>query len=325
MRAVVIAQFGGPEVLQIRELEEPRPAPDQILVGVRTVGLNRADILQRMGRHPAPAGVRPDIPGLEFAGEVERTGEKVTRFKRGDRVMGLLAGEGYSEKIVTTEAMALPVPDFLNFEEAAAIPEVFFTAYDGLRQLGPAPSTLLVHAVGSGVGHAILQLAKTAGSKVFGTSRSDEKLSRARELGLDVAINPTKKDFYEVVMNQTDGRGVEAIVDLVGGPYWEKNLASLAFLGRMILIGLTGGTKVETNLEIIMRKRLRILGTVLRHRSLEEKIKLTENFQRDVLPSIQAGKLRPVIDRIFPFEEVSRAHTYMQSNQHFGKIVLRIS
>ncbi|MFQ5863783.1 MAG: NAD(P)H-quinone oxidoreductase [bacterium] len=326
MRAIVITKPGGPDVLQLQEVAEPQPSADEILVSVRATALNRADLLQRRGYYPPPPGVRQDILGLEFAGEVEAVGNKVTAFKCGDRVMGLLSGEGYAEKIVTHERMAMPMPKNLSFAEAAAIPEVFLTAYDAIfLQLGLSlGEQILVHAVGSGVGIAALQLAKVAGATVFGTASSEAKLAKAKALGLDFAINYKTRDFEEIVLAETQGQGVNAILDVVGAAYWDKNLACLATKGRMILVGLLGGAKVEANLGTILRKRLRILGTTLRARPSEEKIALTQAFQKHVLPLLASAKIKSVIDRTFALEEAAKAHTYMEANKNFGKIVLQV-
>ncbi|HEX9655129.1 MAG TPA: NAD(P)H-quinone oxidoreductase, partial [bacterium] len=253
-------------------------------------------------------------------------GSKVTNYKPGSQVMGLLPGGGYSQKIVTPERLAMPIPANLNFEAGAAIPEAFMTAYDALfpqlqLKIG---ERLLIHAVGSGVGIAALQLAKVAGATIFGTAGSDDKLARAKALGLDFGINYKTQDFQEIVLAETRAEGVHAILDMVGADYWEKNLACLAIKGRVILLGLLGGAKVEANLSNIMRKRVQIIGTVLRGRSLEEKMMLTAEFQKQVLPLFESGKIKPVIDRVFPLERAAEAHAHMESNQNFGKIVLRI-
>ena len=326
MKAIVITKSGDPGVLQLRDVEEPKPSQDEILVKVQATALNRADLLQRRGHYPPPPGTREDIPGLEFAGTIEWVGEKVTSFNPGDRVMGLLPGEGYAEKIVTHERMAIPIPANLNFDEAAAIPEAFLTAYDALfLQLElKSDERLLVHAVGSGVGIAALQLAKNARAIVFGTAGSEDKLARARDLGLNFGINYKHQDFREKVLAKTNGLGVNTILDTVGAPYWEKNLACLATKGRMIIIGLMGGAKVEANLGILLKKRLRIMGSVLRARLLEEKIALTKSFVETALPLFESGKLQPIIDRTFLLEEAAEAHAYMEKNKNFGKIVLRI-
>lgn len=326
MKAVVITKPGGPEVLKLQEVEDPSPGSHEILVRVHATALNRADLLQRIGRYPPPPGVRADIPGLEFAGEVEFIGEKVERFKPGDRVMGLLPGGGYTEKIATHERMAMPIPNNLSFEEAASIPEVFMTAYDALfpqlqLKLG---ERLLVHAIGSGVGIAALQLAKIAGAVVFGTAGSSEKLKKAAHLNLDLGINYKTQDFEEILLNETRNQGVEAILDVVGASYWQKNLNCLAPKGRLILVGLLGGVNIPVDLSMILRKRLRIFGTVMRGRTLEEKMTLTQEFQKHVLPLFAVGKIKPVIDQIFPLDKAAEAHAYMHANKNFGKIVLKV-
>jgi putative PIG3 family NAD(P)H quinone oxidoreductase len=326
MKAVVISQHGAPDVLRVEEVEEPGLGPTRVKVAVKATALNRADLLQRIGRYPAPKGVDPRIPGLEFAGIVEEIGSEVSDVKPGDRVMGLLSGGGYAAKVAAEERMLLPIPESLSFEEAAAVPEVFATAYDALfLQLNlRVGERLLIHAVASGVGLAALQLAKIAGCTMFGTAGSEEKLERAREFGLDVCINYQKADFAEIVSLHTKNQGVEAILDLVGAQYWEKNLSALARRGRLILVGLLSGAKAETNLSLILNKRLTIIGTVLRARSLEEKVALTQSLRRHVLPLFESQRLRPVIDRVFELEQAADAHAYMESNANMGKIVLRV-
>ncbi|MFQ5769117.1 MAG: NAD(P)H-quinone oxidoreductase [bacterium] len=326
MQAIVISKPGDPSTLRLQEVEEPVPSAEEILVQVHATALNRADLLQRMGRYPPPPGIREDIPGLEFAGEVSGIGENVTRFKCGDRVMGLLAGEGYAEKVVIHEDMAMPIPENLSYEEAAAIPEVFLTAHDALfNQLQlQKGERILIHAIGSGVGIAALQMAKSAGSTVFGTAGSNEKINKAQKLGLDFGINYNQHDFKEIILAETDRQGVQAILDVVGADYWEKNLDCLTTKGRMILVGLLSGAKVEANLRTVMSKRLKIIGTVLRSRPLVEKIALTKSFSQHVLPLLKSGKIKPVIDRVFLLSEAAQAHTYMEANKNFGKIVLKI-
>jgi putative PIG3 family NAD(P)H quinone oxidoreductase len=328
MKAIRITQPGGPEVLQIAEIDDPVPGPEELLVDIRATALNRADLLQRRGLYPAPPGVLPDVPGLEFAGVVEAVGTRVQEYHTGDRVFGLLAGGGYAEKVTVHERMALPVPESFSFEEAAAVPEVFLTAYDALSRQCDLRSgeALLIHAVGSGVGTAAVQLAKAASAgPVFGTAGSEEKLARAAALGLDHGINYRSADFRDVVLTETNGRGVQVLLDVVGAPYLERNLACLAPLGRMILVGLLGGSQQTIDLAQVLRKRLRIFGTVLRARPLEEKIAVTQAFRQHVLPLFRAGKIKPVIDRVFEFEEVADAHRYMEENRNFGKIVVRVS
>lgn len=326
MKAIVITKPGDPTVLQLQEVEAPEPSFEEILVKVHATALNRADLLQRLGYYPPPSGVREDIPGLEFAGVVEAVGKKVALFQPAERVMGLVSGEGYAERVVTHERMAMPIPRNLSFEEATSIPEAFMTAYDALfLQLDISlGERLLIHAVGSGVGIAALQLAKTAGVTVLGTAGSDEKLAKARDLGLDLSINYKTQNFQEIILTETQGQGVHAILDVVGADYWERNLTCLAPKGRMILVGLLSGAKVEANLGTVLRKRLRVFGTVLRTRSLEEKIALTQAFQKHVLPLFALGKIKPVIDQTFPLAKAAEAHAYMEGNKNFGKIVLNV-
>ena len=324
MRAAVITEPGGSEVFRVQEVEDPVAGPDEVLAEVRASALNRADLLQRQGGYPAPPGVRSDVPGLEFAGVAIKVGERVNGIAPGDRIFGLLGGGGYADRVATHELMSIPMPPNLDFAQAAAIPEVFLTAYDALfnhceLKMG---ESVLIHAVGSGVGTAALQLAHHAGAYVFGTAGSDDKLAKAAELGLDVGINYKEQDFAQVVRERTNGVGVNVVFDMVGGPYWERNLASLSLKGRLVLVGLMGGNKVEANLGVLMPKRLRVHGTALRSRSLEEKIAVTLQFKRHVLPLIVDGRIQPIIDRAFPMEKVSEAHEYMESNANFGKIIL---
>ncbi len=327
MKAILITQPGPPSVLQVEEVEEPALSPGRVKVAVKATALNRADLLQRLGRYPAPKGVNPRIPGLEFAGIVDEVGPEVSDVKVGDRVMGLLGGGGYAAKVTAEEGMLLPIPQALSFEEAAVVPEAFATAYDALfLQLNlRIGERLLIHAVASGVGLAALQLAKIAGCTVFGTAGSNEKLERAKEFGLDAGINYRTADFAEIVSRATGNQGVDAILDLVGAAYWEKNLSVLARRGRLVLVGLVSGAKAETNLSLILNKRLTIIGTVLRARAPEEKIALTQSLRQHVLPLLEARRLHPVIDRVFELEQAADAHAYMESNANVGKIVLRVS
>ena len=324
MRAALITEPGGPEVFRVQEIEDPIIGPDEVLVEVKASALNRADLMQRQGGYPAPPGVRSDVPGLEFAGVVIEAGERVNGLTPGEKVFGLLGGGGYADRVATHELMAILIPPNLDFAQAASIPEVFFTAYDALfnhceLKMG---ESVLIHAVGSGVGTAALQLAHQAGAYVFGTAGSDDKLAKAAKLGLDVGINYKDKDFAQVVKERTGGAGVNVVLDMVGGPYWERNLASLSLWGRLVLVGLMGGDKVEASLGQLMPKRLRVHGTTLRARTLDEKIAVTFQFKRHVLPLIADGRIQPVIDRTFPLGRVSEAHDYMESNANFGKIIL---
>ncbi len=325
MRAAVMSEPGGPEVFRIEERPDPVVGPDEVLVAVRASALNRADLGQRRGGYPAPAGIPQDIPGLEAAGDVIEVGERVTAWRVGDRVMALLGGGGYASRVAVHERMAMRIPDALSYEEAASIPEVFLTAFDAIvLQCGlVSGESVLIHAVGSGVGTAALQIAAAASCVTFGTAGSADKLERARALGLDVGINYREEDFAAVVTERTGGRGVEVVLDVIGGPYWQQNLAALAVQGRMIIVGSMGGTKVD-DLGMLSRKRLSVRGTGLRGRPLEEKATLTQEFVRRVLPLIARGRIVPVIDRVYPLAEVSDAHRRMESNENFGKIVLAI-
>ncbi|MGD2215121.1 MAG: NAD(P)H-quinone oxidoreductase [Gemmatimonadales bacterium] len=326
MRAIVIREPGDPEVLEIGKIKAPEPGRREVRVRVHAAGVNRADLLQRRGLYPPPPGWPAEVPGLEYAGEVEAVGEAVELWKAGDRVMGLVGGGGYAQYVVVHEREALAIPPLLSFEEAAAVPEVFVTAHDALftqmrLELG---ERLLIHAVGSGVGTAALQLAEAAGVTVIGTSRAEWKLERATDYGLDVLINTSKQDFPEMVDQATAGKGVHVVLDLVGGPYLAGNIASLAEKGRMIVVGLTAGRTAEIDLGTILRKRLCIIGTSLRFRPLEEKIEAVRAFDRDVGSLLASGRVRPIIDRVFEFEEAVEAHRYMETDQNFGKLVIRV-
>jgi NADPH2:quinone reductase len=325
MRAIVIRNPGGPEVLE--ELDRPLPEPGlgQIRVRIRASALNRADILQRMGGYPAPVGAPSDVPGLEYAGEVDAVGDAVNLWGVGSRVMGLVGGGGHAEHVCVHEREAMEMPAGLSWEEAAAIPEAFLTAYDALfRQLDlRSGERLLIHAVGSGVGTAAVQLARAAGATVLGTSRSASKLARAADLGLDTGIDSSQDSWAARLDAATEGKGVNAILDLLGGSYLPDSLRALAPRGRLILVGLTAGRRAELDLGTILNKRLRIVGTVLRSRPLEEKISLAREFSERVLPMFEPGHLRPVIDRVFSFSEIREAHRLMESDSNFGKIVLK--
>lgn len=325
MRAVVITQPGGPEVLSVQDIPEPAWGPEDLLVRVRATALNRADVIQRRGRYPAP-GRQPafDVPGLEFAGEVVGAGERVSGFAEGDRVMGLLAGGGYSEVIATHHRLVVKVPDNLSWEEAGSIPEVFITAHDALLQCDlVAGERVLIHAAGSGVGIAGIQIAKAMGaSMVISTAGSDEKLNAAAALGLDVGINYKTQDFADEVLRVTDGAGVDVVLDVIAAEYWDRNMKSLATKGRMIIVGSLSGTKVEVNLGVLGQKRLQVRGTGLRVRPTEEKGAATRAFEKSVLPHLASGRIRTVIDRVYTFEQAAEAHAYMESNANFGKIVL---
>jgi NADPH2:quinone reductase len=326
MKAIVITKPGGPDVLELRDVAEPVPSSHQILVRVAATAVNRADLLQRAGNYPAPADVPQDIPGLEYAGTIAAAGDAVTRWRAGDRVMGLVGGGSYAEYIVTHEDEAIAVPSSLSDEDAAAVPEAFITAHDALfTQMRLASGeTLLIHAVGSGVGTAALQLARAAGARVFGTQRSAWKLERAQQLGLDVAIDTTQFDFAVVALHETKHRGVDGILDLVGGNYMNANVRALAVKGRIMLVGLVAGARTELDMRALLGKRASITGTVLRARSLAEKIEVARAFERDVLPLLERREVRPIVDEVLPLADAARAHELVADNRNFGKVVLRV-
>ncbi len=324
MRVVVIAGPGGPEVLESRERPGPEPGPGEVRVRVAAAGVNRADVLQRLGLHPAPADAPADVPGLEYAGTVDVVGAGVTRWRPGDRVMGLVGGGAYAEALVVSEEVVLPVPGRLTLEEAAAVPEAFITAHDALFTLMGvrADERLLVHAVGSGVGTAALQMAREAGARVLGTSRSAWKLERAAALGLEVGIDTGRDDFADALLHHTGGAGVNAILDLVGGAYLDGNLRALAIKGRMAVVGLVAGRSAQLDMALLLRRRLTLIGTALRNRSPDEKAAATRAFADFALPLLDDGGIRPVVDAVLPMGDAREAHRRMESNRNFGKIVL---
>ncbi len=326
MKAVYITEFGSPENLEIREIAEPLPLENtQVLVRVRAAGLNRADLLQVRGVYPPPAGYSAKLPGMEFAGEVAAIGDSVKTWKPGDHVFGITAGEAQADFLLTDETLLALVPKNLSFAEAAAVPEAFITAHDAIFTRGNLKQgeMLLIHAVGSGVGLAALQLAKAKGSIVIGTSRTSDKLEKCKEFGLDSGISTENGiDFADKVSEITGGKGVDLVLDLVGGAYFPENLASLALKGRLILVGLTAGRTAEFNLGMALQKRLTIIGTVLRSRSTAEKAEATQKFADEVVPLLTSGKICANLDRTFTADDVVSAYKYLESNESFGKVVL---
>ncbi len=329
MRAVVITSHGGVEGIGVLEVESPpSPVADRVRVRVHAAGLNRADILQRRGHYSAPPGYPTNIPGLEFAGEVESIGEAVRTWKVGDRVFGITGGGAQAEFVVVPESNLARIPAELDWVQAGAMPEVFITAHDALftRASLHLGERVLIHAAASGVGTAAIQVAHAASATVFGTSRTADKLQRLHDLnlGLDrsVAVGGQPANFVEAVQKWTNGAGVDVILDLVGGNYFAPNLDVLASRGRLICVGTTAGEKSEIDLGMLMRKRTTIIGTMLRGRSIEEKAEATRLFASSVLPLLSRGAIRPVIDRVYPANEIRDAHARMESNASFGKIVL---
>lgn len=325
MKAIVITRPGGAEVLEVQERSKPEAGLGQILVRVRASALNRADILQRQGNYPVPPGSPADVSGMEYAGEVDALGPGAALWKRGDRVMGIIGGGGHSEFVIVHEREAVPIPRSFSWEEAGAIPEAFLTAHDALfnRLQLRTGETLLIHAVGSGVGTAALQIARVAGARVIGTARSGDKLERARKLGLDVAVDASRGDWVAQVEAAVGAEQVHALMDLVGGAYLDGNLRVVALRGRIVVVGLTAGATAQFNMGLLLRKRLTMVGTALRSRTLEEKIGLARDFAEHAVPLFESGRLKPVVDRVFPFAEIRAAHELMESNRNFGKIVLR--
>ncbi|MDP2471039.1 MAG: NAD(P)H-quinone oxidoreductase [Candidatus Palauibacterales bacterium] len=328
MKAIRIIRPGEPDVLELVDLEAPAPGPGQVRVEVYGTALNRADLLQRRGAYPAPPGAPPDIPGLEFSGVVEGVGTGVDESTVGSWVMGLVGGGGYAEMLVTDARHIVPMPRGLKFVESAAVPEAFCTAYDALvLQGGLRPGeTVLIHAAGSGVGTAAIQVARAFGAaRVFGTASAGKlEALDERGLSLDVAIDYRRKSFRDVVRRETDGKGVDLILDLVGATYWTDNIASLRTRGRIVLVGLVGGTMAQLNLGVLLRRRLHVIGTVMRSRDDEEKSELARRARADLLPRFESGELFPVVDRVFDLQEAAQAHAYMEDNQNAGKVVLRV-
>ncbi len=324
MKAAIITQPGGPEVLKIQEVETPEPVGEQVRVRVRASGINRADLLQRAGVYPAPAGSPSNIPGLEFAGEVEAVGSLVRAWKPGQRVMGLAGGGAQAEYILAHEGLLVEIPENLNFVQAAGVPEVFMTAHDALfTQAGlRMGERVLIHAAGSGVGTAAIQLAKATGATVFGTSRTPAKLEQARALGLDHGISA--QNFAEEIQRLTNGQGVHVVLDFIGAGYLESNLQALGNWGRMVILATMGGMQDQLPISLLMGKRLSIKGVTLRTRTLEEKLAVTRAFASNVLPLLASGQVRPIIERAYPLAEIGAAHAAMGENQNFGKLIVTI-
>lgn len=324
MRAIVLESYGGPEVLTLREVPDPVPGPEEVLVAVTGSAVNRADVLQRMGLYPGPPGEH-EIPGMEYAGRVAEVGARVTSWSVGDEVMGIVGGGAYAEKVCAHERQVLPVPAAVGLADAAAVPEVFITAYDALVVQGGLTSgrTALVHAGGSGVGTAAIQLARAIGARIVVTA-STGKVEACRALGAHLVVDYTEDDFVEAVETFTGGEGVDVVLDVIGGDYVDRNLRCARVTGRVIQVGLMGSGVATVSVGMLLQKRIQLIGTVLRARPLEEKIAVTRRFRAEVLPRFDDGSLKPVIDSRYALADVAEAHRRMEANENVGKLLLDV-
>ncbi len=327
MIAIEIASPGGPEMLRAVERPVPRPAAGEVLIRVEAAGVNRPDVLQRQGNYPPPPGAS-DIPGLEIAGTIVEVDANAPRWRTGDRVCALVSGGGYAEYCVAPAVQCLPIPGNMTVVSAAAIPETFFTVWTNLfRRGGLQPGErVLIHGGSSGIGTTAIQLAHASESMVFATAGSDAKCEACRRLGADVAVNYRNQDFVEVVRRETSGAGVDVILDIMGGDYFVRNLDCLALDGRLVQIGLLGGSHAQqVDLGRIMRRRLTVTGSTLRVRTVEEKGELARDLEANVWPLLASGRVGPVIDRTFPLADAAGAHRRMEKSEHIGKIVLTVA
>jgi NADPH2:quinone reductase len=326
MRAVVITRPGSAEVLEVRRIPRPSPSPEELLIRVRSSALNRADIMQREGRYPPPPGVPADVPGIEFAGEVVASGAAVRGWRTGDRAFGIVGGGAHAEYLVVHAEAVARLPQTIAWTDAGASPEAFLTAYDAMvTQAGlAAGERLLIHAVGSGVGLAAVQLARALGATPYGTSRTADKIARAREHGLEegIALGSDPDALVPAVAGWSGGKGMDVVLDLVGGGYVPPSVAALGLKGRLMLVGMVAGGAAQIDLGRMLRQRLTIRGTVLRARPLAEKIVATRAFATEVVPLLERRSLYPVIDSRFPMDDVVAAHHRLESNETFGKVVL---
>jgi NADPH2:quinone reductase len=324
MKAIIITQPGAPEVLQIAERPIPQFTADEVLVKVAAAGVNRPDVAQRKGHYPPPTGAPQDIPGLEIAGVIMDVGADVTHFKVGDKVCALVVGGGYAEYCNVPEGQCLPIPGSLTFVEAASLPETFFTVWSNVfdrARLQPGES-LLIHGGSSGIGVTAIQMAKALGSMVYVTAGSAEKCKFCEDLGADKAINYNTEDFVAIIKEVTNNKGVDVILDMVGGDYTPRNLQALAEDGRLVLINMMEGKDTRIDLSLILRKRLTITGSALRARDVAFKSAIAAALKKNIWPLIASGQIKPVINAVFPAGKAADAHTLMESSQHIGKIVL---
>lgn len=325
MQAIVVAEPGDESVLKLGDAPAPALRPGSIRIATRAAGVNRGDLLQRQGMYPPPPGAS-EIIGLECAGEVVEVAEGVPGWKPGDRAMALLPGGGYAAEAVVDAGSAMPIPDGLSYAEAAALPEVMLTVYRNVWQLGELPpgGSVLVHGGGSGIGTATIQLVKAWKGTVIVTAGSPEKCQRCLDLGAHAAANYNEDDFVQIAKNATNGRGVDLVLDSIGAPYLEKNLASLALDGRLVLIGLMGGAKSEINLAALLLRRLQVIGSTLRGLKEEQKASVVTGFLQTFGESLRSGAVRPIVDSVFPLAEAAEAHRLMKASTHFGKIILEV-
>jgi putative PIG3 family NAD(P)H quinone oxidoreductase len=325
MHAITIPSHGGPEVLTWAEVPDPEPGPSEVLIDVVATAVNRADLLQRQGVYPPPPGA-PPYPGLECSGRIVALGPGAEGWKVGDEVCALLTGGGYAEKVAVPGGQVLPKPEGLDLADAAALPEVVCTVWSNvfmLADLNPG-ETLLVHGGGSGIGTMAIQLAKANDAKVVVTAGSAEKLERCRDLGADVGINYRDEDFVERVAQETEGRGADVILDVMGAKYLPRNIEALAVDGRLVVIGLQGGSKGELDLGTLLRKRAMVMATSLRPRPLDEKATIVASVREHVWPLVESGEVRPVVDRRLPVSDAAEAHRVVEASQHVGKVLLLV-
>jgi len=323
MKAVVITTPGDADVLQIQDVDDPQLNDDEVLIKVSAAGLNRSDISQRLGQYPPPKGARP-YPGVECSGVIEAVGKDVQKWEVGDEVCALLGGGGYAEKVAVHSGHVLPIPKGISLQEAAALPEVACTVWSTVFMTSHLSlgENFLVHGGSSGIGTFAIQIAKYCGARVFVTAGSKEKLARCKELGADVAINYKTEDFVERVKEETGGKGVDVILDNMGGPYLQRNLDALGLDGRLFVIGFQGGFITEINLSTIFGKRLTIQAAGLRTRSVENKEQIIADVQKHIWPAFEEGKVKPIIHTTLPLSQAAEAHRIMESNTHTGKILL---
>jgi NADPH:quinone reductase len=327
MKAIVITKPGGPEVLQLQDVEDPEPQRGEVRVRVHAVALNQADILQRMGKYKGPDDVPSHIPGIEYAGTIDKLGKDVYGFAIGDRVFGLVGGGSYAEYVVVHHRTLVHIPSKLNFTEAAAIPEAFITAYDAMvLQAGlSAGEYVLINAFASGVGSAAIQIANAIGATPVGTTRTLAKLDKGKDYGLEHSIVAKDGKFADEVLRMTNGRGVDVVLELAGGIYLKEDLICTAPRARIMIVGLLSGSNTEIDFGMVLYKRLELRGTTLRMRPLEEKMATARAFEKHVIPLFERGLLKPVVDKVMKLSEAPAAHAYLQEHSSFGKVVLTVN